>query len=63
MVSDAQRRAIEKYRKDSERLYSFRLSKNTYPKLIEYLDKAENKQGLIKQSLIEKMKRDGYEID
>ena len=56
-TTEAQRRAIKKYKQDNEKRYSFRAYKNTDADLIEYLDKATNKEGTIKAAIREKMER------
>ena len=63
LKTEAQKRATSRYRAKTERLYSFRLSSSTYPRMIEYLNNAKNRQGLIKLAIAEKMRRDNVETD
>lgn len=51
MASEAQRRAQERYDAESTVHVSVKLNRNTDADLIRLLEKAESKQGLIKQAL------------
>lgn len=48
-TSEALRKAVSKYDKNNTRQIAVKLNKNTDQDIIEFLDKAENKQGLIKE--------------
>lgn len=57
MVSDAQMKAIAKYKKKAVKKYLIELNRSTDADLIEFLDAQSNKQGLIKQLLREHMEK------
>lgn len=51
MVSEAQVRATKKYEAENVVRISVKLNKNTDTDILEALEKSENKQGLIKESI------------
>ncbi len=56
MTTEAQKRARNKYNKEAYKRITFSLSKKYDEDIIEYLERAENKQGVIKEALREKIK-------
>lgn len=57
MVSEARRRANDKWSKENEKKYVFRLYKKSDADLIEFYENAENKQGLIRRLLRQEMEK------
>lgn len=51
--------AIEKWQKENVRRVVVKFYKNTDAALLEFLDKQENMQGLIKRLLRDEMKKEG----
>lgn len=51
MVTEAQARATKKYETENIVRISVKLNKNTDADILEALEKSENKQGLIKESI------------
>jgi hypothetical protein len=63
MASEAQRNAIAKYKHEWQRQFAFAVQKKTRPKMIEYLDSIENKQGYLRHLVAMDMKSKGIETD
>lgn len=63
MVSEAQRNATAKYKHERQRQFAFAVQKTTRPKMIEYLDSIENKQGYLRHLVAMDMKSKGLETD
>ncbi len=63
MATDAQLRANYKYRKQNEKQYFLGLSRTTRPKMIDYMESLDNKQGYIKHLIAVDMKSKGLETD
>ena len=59
MTSEAKKAAKAKYDARTAKFYGAKLNKNTDKDLIEFLERQENKQGVIKQALLEYMKKAG----
>lgn len=58
-MNDARRRAQYKYNKAHTKQVTLRLNKRTEADIIEWLDRADNKQGYIKALIRADMARDG----
>ena len=57
MMSEARKRAQMKYNKEHTKQVTLRLNKRTEADIIEWLDKADNKQGYIKSLIRADMHR------
>lgn len=57
MRTESQKKSDAKWKKENAKVYAFRLYKNTDADLLEFFDKCENKQGLIKRLLREEMNK------
>lgn len=57
-TSEAQLRAVSKYRKTNIKSYSFEVHKTNEKDMYDYLESLENKRGTIKEAIREKMARE-----
>ena len=57
MVSEAQKKAIDKYQKANVRRYVLKVNKNTEADIIEFLDGLKSFNGEIKRLIREEMKK------
>ena len=63
MASEAQRRALANYdkaHKDDFKRYNLRLHKENDAAIIDQIEKQDNKQGYIKQLILEDIKKNGH---
>ena len=58
-MNEALRKAQAKFKKTGTRRFTFELNRNTDADIIAYLEKQENRQGLLKQLVRDHMKRNG----
>lgn len=63
MISEAQKAAVAKYKKEAQRQFAFAVQKNTRPNMIAYLDSIENKQAYMRHLIAMDMKAKGIETD
>lgn len=63
MLTESQKTAIARYRKENERQFYFAMSKVTRPRMIAYLDSIESKQAYIRHLIAMDMKAKGIETD
>lgn len=57
MLTEARKKARDKYNKENYKVVSFKLSKKYDEDIIEFLDEQENKQGYIKELIKQDMQR------
>ena len=63
MVSDAQRKATNKYRNAVKRQFHFDINRNTRPKMLKYLETVDNVMSYIRCLIAKDMKEKGIETD
>ena len=59
MTTEAAKAAKARYDAKTAKFISIKLNRNTDQEIIEFLDRQENKQGVIKQALLDYMKKTG----
>lgn len=59
MTTEAAKAAKARYDAKTAKFISIKLNRNTDQEIIEFLEQQENKQGVIKQALLDYMKKTG----
>ena len=59
MTTEAAKAAKARYDAKTAKFISIKLNRNTDQEIIEFLERQENKQGVIKQALLDYMKKTG----
>jgi hypothetical protein len=57
MVSEAQKRASQKYMQENRQQVNFAINRKTEPELYEWIKNQENKQGYIKSLILADMEK------
>lgn len=63
MLTESQKTAIARYRKENERQFFFGMSKVTRPRMIAFVESLDNKQAYIRHLIAMDMKAKGIETD